>query len=41
MEDVILRETLGLPVLTLEGDLPGPADARTQLRLESFVEMLK
>ena len=41
MEDVILRETLGLPVLTLEGDLPGPVDARTQLRLESFVEMLK
>ena len=41
MEDVILREALGVPMLTLEGDLPGPVDARTQLRIESFVEMLK
>ncbi len=41
MEDVILREELGVPVLTLEGDLPGPVDARTQLRIESFVEMLR
>ena len=41
MEDVILREELDVPVLTLEGDLPGALDARTQLRLESFVEMLK
>ncbi len=41
MEDVILREALDVPVLTLEGDLPGEVDARTQLRLESFVEMLK
>ncbi|GAH43292.1 unnamed protein product, partial [marine sediment metagenome] len=40
MEDVILREELDVPVLTLEGDLPGPLDARTQTRLESFVEML-
>ena len=41
MEDVILREEIGVPVLTLEGDLPGPVDARTQLRIESFVEMLR
>ena len=41
MEDVILREELDVPVLTLEGDLPGPLDARTKLRLESFVEMLR
>ena len=41
MEDVILREALDVPVLTLEGDLPGPLDARTELRLESFVEMLR
>ena len=41
MEDVILREELEVPVLTLEGDLPGPLDARTQVRLESFVEMLR
>jgi len=41
MEDVILRETLDVPILTLEGDLPGPLDARSHLRLESFVEMLR
>jgi len=41
MEDVILRESLGVPMLTLEGDLPGPLDARSHVRLESFVEMLR
>ncbi|HUW55531.1 MAG TPA: 2-hydroxyacyl-CoA dehydratase [Planctomycetota bacterium] len=41
MEDVILREELDVPLLTLEGDLPGPLDARTKVRLESFVEMLQ
>ena len=41
MEDLILREELEVPVLTLEGDLPGPLDARTQVRLESFVELLR
>jgi benzoyl-CoA reductase/2-hydroxyglutaryl-CoA dehydratase subunit BcrC/BadD/HgdB len=40
MEDLILRKTLGVPVLTLEGDRPGPVDARTATRLESFLEML-
>jgi len=40
MEDVILRKKLNVPFLTLEGDLPGPLDARTQMRVESFVEML-
>jgi len=41
MEDVILRKTLGVPVLTLEGDRPSPIDGRTRTRLESFIEMLK
>jgi benzoyl-CoA reductase/2-hydroxyglutaryl-CoA dehydratase subunit BcrC/BadD/HgdB len=40
VEDVIMRETLGVPVLTIEGDLPRGLDARTKLRLEAFVEML-
>ncbi|HEY3275381.1 MAG TPA: 2-hydroxyacyl-CoA dehydratase [Syntrophorhabdaceae bacterium] len=40
MEDVILRETLGVPVLTIEGDLPKPLDSRTKLRIEAFVEVL-
>ena len=41
IEDVILKETLGVPVITIEGDLPKPLDARTKLRLEAFIEMLE
>jgi benzoyl-CoA reductase/2-hydroxyglutaryl-CoA dehydratase subunit BcrC/BadD/HgdB len=41
MEDVILRETIGVPVINVEGDLPKPLDARSKLRLEAFVEMVK
>ncbi|MGD0229463.1 MAG: 2-hydroxyacyl-CoA dehydratase [Syntrophorhabdales bacterium] len=41
IEDIILKETLGVPVITIEGDLPKPLDTRTKLRLEAFVEMLK
>ena len=40
MEDVILRDALGVPVLTIEGDLPRPLDSRTKLRLEAFAEVL-
>lgn len=36
----ILVEDLSVPVLMLEGDLPGPLDGRTRTRLESFIEML-
>jgi benzoyl-CoA reductase/2-hydroxyglutaryl-CoA dehydratase subunit BcrC/BadD/HgdB len=41
MEDMLLRKSLQVPVLTLEGDRPMPVDARTRTRLESFVEMLR
>ena len=40
MEDLLLRKEVGLPVLTLEGDRPGPVDASTHTRIESFREML-
>jgi benzoyl-CoA reductase/2-hydroxyglutaryl-CoA dehydratase subunit BcrC/BadD/HgdB len=40
MEDMILRDVLGIPVLTIEGELPRPLDTRTRLRLEAFLEML-
>lgn len=40
IEDIILRDSLEVPVLTLEGDRPGAMDARTRLRIESFIEML-
>ena len=41
IEDMIFREKLNLPLLTIEGDKPGKIDARTKLRIDSFVEMLK
>ena len=40
IEDIIIRKELDIPILTLEGDRPAPLDARTKLRLESFVEAL-
>lgn len=41
IEDMIVRQRLKSPILTLEGDRPGPLDARTRIRLEGFTEMLK
>jgi len=41
IEDLILRYEVDLPVLTLEGDKPAPLDARTKVRIESFIELLK
>jgi len=39
--DIVLRELMPIPLLTLEGDRPGPVDGRTALRIETFVEMLR
>lgn len=41
LEDIILRESVSVPVLTIEGELPKPLDSRTKLRIEAFLEMLK
>lgn len=40
IQDLLIRRSLSVPVLTLEGDTPGPLDARSRLRLEAFVESL-
>jgi benzoyl-CoA reductase/2-hydroxyglutaryl-CoA dehydratase subunit BcrC/BadD/HgdB len=40
IEDIVIKSKLDIPVLTVEGDLPGAADARTRLRLESFLDMM-
>jgi benzoyl-CoA reductase/2-hydroxyglutaryl-CoA dehydratase subunit BcrC/BadD/HgdB len=40
IEDILLREESGLPVLTLEGDQPAPVDGRTAIRIQAFLEML-
>jgi benzoyl-CoA reductase/2-hydroxyglutaryl-CoA dehydratase subunit BcrC/BadD/HgdB len=41
MFDQTLREHLPVPLLTIEGDGPTPLDARTRLRLEAFVDVLR
>ncbi|HEY6007821.1 MAG TPA: 2-hydroxyacyl-CoA dehydratase [Geobacteraceae bacterium] len=40
IEDMIMRQKLPLPILTLEGDKPAPLDARTKIRIEGFLELL-
>ena len=39
--DMILRQELNIPILTLEGDRPGKIDSRTTFRIETFIEMLQ
>ncbi len=39
--DILLREKLQIPILTLEGDRPAPLDSRTAMRIETFIQMLK
>ncbi|MGA3173889.1 MAG: 2-hydroxyacyl-CoA dehydratase [Syntrophorhabdales bacterium] len=41
VEDIIIRESLEVPVITIEGDLPKQLDTRTKTRLEAFIEMLR
>ncbi|SHJ40048.1 2-hydroxyacyl-CoA dehydratase family protein [Desulfofundulus thermosubterraneus] len=41
IEDLIVRQRLRLPILTLEGDKPNRLDARTRMRLDAFIEMLQ
>ena len=41
IEDIIVRKKLKCPILTIEGDKPGCMDARTRLRVDGFIEMLK
>lgn len=41
IQDIIIRRKIDVPVLTIEGDRPIHLDARTKMRIDSFVEMLK
>ena len=41
IEDMVLRKSIDLPILTLEGDKPGDIDARTKIRVEGFLELLE
>jgi benzoyl-CoA reductase/2-hydroxyglutaryl-CoA dehydratase subunit BcrC/BadD/HgdB len=40
IEDIVIRNELKVPVLTIEGDRPGNLDQRTRLRIEAFIDML-
>ncbi|MCE5323425.1 2-hydroxyacyl-CoA dehydratase [bacterium] len=40
IQDLIIRSRIDIPILTIEGDAPTKLDARTKVRIESFVEML-
>ncbi len=40
IQDSRLRDSMKVPMLTLEGDKPGPLMERNCIRLESFIEML-
>ena len=41
IQDILMRQHLDLPILTLEGDRPGVIDGRTATRLETFIEMVR
>jgi len=41
IEEIIIKEKLNYPIITIEGDQPTNMDARTKLRLESFLDMLR
>lgn len=40
IEDIIIRQEIDLPILTLEGDNPSRLDARSRMRVEGFIDML-
>ena len=41
IDNILIKKYINIPVLTIEGDQPGELDARTKLRIESFLDMLK
>lgn len=40
-QHIILKQELGVPVLHIEGDKSRTLDARTKLRIEAFIDMVK
>lgn len=40
LQDIVIKESLDIPVLNIEGDKLNKLDARTKLRLEAFLDML-
>ena len=40
IDNIMVKELCGVPVLHIEGDRPGAIDARLKIRIDSFLEML-
>jgi benzoyl-CoA reductase/2-hydroxyglutaryl-CoA dehydratase subunit BcrC/BadD/HgdB len=40
IEDIVIKDQIGIPILTLEGDKMNCLDSRTKLRLEAFLDMV-
>ncbi|PKM52513.1 MAG: 2-hydroxyglutaryl-CoA dehydratase [Firmicutes bacterium HGW-Firmicutes-7] len=40
IDDIIIKATIDLPILNIEGDQQNTLDARTKLRLEAYLDML-
>jgi benzoyl-CoA reductase/2-hydroxyglutaryl-CoA dehydratase subunit BcrC/BadD/HgdB len=40
IQDIVIRKKLDVPVLTIEGELPGNVDERTKIRIQAFIEMI-
>lgn len=40
IEDIVLRKQIGVPVLTLQGDLPSRVTETMRVRIEAFLDML-
>ncbi|MFL0194133.1 2-hydroxyacyl-CoA dehydratase family protein [Clostridium sp. WILCCON 0269] len=41
IEDIVIKNKLNIPILTIEGDKLNFLDARTKIRLEAFLDMLE
>jgi benzoyl-CoA reductase/2-hydroxyglutaryl-CoA dehydratase subunit BcrC/BadD/HgdB len=41
IDNILLKKYIKKPFLTIEADQPGPLDARTKLRIESFLDMMR
>lgn len=41
IEDIVIKDEINIPILTIEGDKLNFLDARTKIRLEAFLDMLQ
>lgn len=41
LEDIIFKRYIDIPILTLQCEMPGEIDARTKIRIEGFISMIK